>query len=160
MYDYAKNKSKLIDSRGVRLTVGLFEELNDGSSGVKPVFKLSDWRKKYVELADPTGYQAAMELLGDWEHWLLIIKSPSFAPHLAQWNVELEIKLRSEGIKQLLKQCKLPTGISAAKWLAEAGFIERDKRTKKGKQEEEAAARDSKANVAADAKRLGLVSVK
>lgn len=160
MYDYEANKSKLIDSRGVRLTVGLFEELNDGSSAVKPVFKLADWRKTFVETGDPTGYQAALELIGDWEHWQLIAKSPVFAQHLEQWKLEVEAKLRSEGIRQLMKQSKLPTGTAAAKWLAEAGFVERDKRKKGAKQDDDRAAKEAKLNVADDAKRLGLSLIK
>lgn len=155
-YDYEANKSKLIDSRGVRLTAGLFEELND--SGVTPVFKLSDWRKVYVDIADPTGYQAAMALIGDWEHWQLIAKSPAFAPHLEAWNREVEVKLRSDGLKQLIKQSKGPTGTAAARYLAEAGYARGDGRKKKKDSEEVDKA--VRASVAEDAKRLGLTRVK
>lgn len=160
MYDYEANKDKLIDARGVRLTVGLFEELNRGDTGIVPVFTLADWRKRYVAVGDPTGYAAALELIGDWEHWLLIARSPAFALHLVQWNLEVEAKLRSEGMRQLMKQSRLPTGTAAAKWLAEAGFVERDKRKKGAKKEEEQVSREARASVSDDAKRLGLVAVK
>jgi hypothetical protein len=156
MMDYESIKHLVVDHRGIRLTVGLFEELNDGTSAVKPCFKLSDWRKVYVAAGDPTGYKAAMELLGDWEHWLLIIKSPSFSPHLEQWNKELEVKLRSEAVAQLVKQSKLPTGTAAAKWLADSGFTSKvDKRKKQA--EEPGKVRE---NISEDAARLGLVRVK
>lgn len=156
MFDYEKNKALVTDSKGQRLTVGLFEELSRDDVTAKPAFLLSDWRKKYVELSDPTGYQAAMELLGDWDHWQLLCENKRFAEHLAKWNLEVEAKLRSAGVVQLMKQSKGPQGTAAARWLAEAGFVERDKRKKKDKAEEEAMSKEVKTRTNDDAKRLGL----
>ena len=154
--DYEANKHRLLSSSGQRLTTQLFEELARDDVAAKPVFKLSDWRKRYVEIGDPTGYDAAMELLGDWEHWLLLCKAPGFAAALAEWNAELEQKMKSSAIKQLVKQSRLPTGTAAAKWLAEQGG-----KPRRGKpQEADDDGKEAKGKVNDDAKRLGLVRVK
>jgi hypothetical protein len=156
LFDYEANKDKLLSSSGQRLTTQLFEELARGDVAAKPVFKLSDWRKKYVEIADPTGYEAAMELLGDWEHWLLLTKAPGFAAALKEWNEEVDVKLRSEGVKQLRKQAKLPTGTAAAKVLAGIeGKKAKPKAEEPGESEKEIKRRTSD-----DARRLGLHAVK
>lgn len=160
MYDYEANRHLLHSANGNKLTTGLFEEFSRDDTTVTPLFKLSDWRKTYVELADPTGYEAAMQLIGSWEHWLALMESPAFRMHVDRWNQEVEVKLRSEALKQLMKQSRLPTGTAAAKFLAEAGFVERDKRKKKDKEQDDAAGKAAKSKVADDAKRLGLSVVK
>ena len=155
-YDYEANKAKLHSSSGQRLTTQLFEELARDDVAAKPVFKLSDWRKVYVEIADPTGYDACEALLGNWEHWLLLCKAPGFAEALKEWNEEVAVKLQSEAMKNLRKQAKLPTGTAAAKVLA--GLGETTKR--KPKVEPEGADREAKQRARDDAKRLGLSVVK
>jgi hypothetical protein len=155
MYDYEANREKLHASNGNKLTTGLFAELiREDVSAATPVFKLSDWHKRYVEIADPTGYEAAMELIGNWEHWLLLCKAPSFAAEKAKWDAEVEAKLRSLAIKELKKQSKLPTGTAAAKLLA--GIEGRKKKEPESKEQEQQA----KARVSDDAKRLGIHRVK
>lgn len=154
-YDYEGNKDRLLSSSGQRLTTQLFEELARDDVAAKPVFKLGEWRQRYVELADPTGYEAALELLGDWDHWLLLTKAPGFAAALAEWNAEVEVKLRSEAIKALRKQAKGPQGTAAAKALA---GIEA-KRGPKPKPEEPEE-KESKRRTSDDAKRIGLSVVK
>ena len=160
MYDYEANRDKLHSSTGHKLTTSLFEELTREDVAAKPVFKLSEWRKVYVDVADPTDYAAALELIGSWDRWLALIESPAFAKEVDKSRLEVEAKLRSEGMKQLMKQARLPTGTAAAKWLAEAGFIERDKRKKKDKQDDEKTLKEAKTKVSEDAKRLGLSLVK
>lgn len=156
-YDYEANKAKLCGPNGVRLTSGLFQELSDNP--LAP-FKLSDWKRRYVEIADPSDYDAAMELIGDWDHWQLLLENRPVAEHINKWRLEVEVKLRSRGIKDMTKHAKQPGGAAAAKWLAEAGFAMRDKRKPKDKEQDDAAAKEAKASVAADAKRLGLTVVK
>lgn len=160
MFDYEVNRDKLHSSNGNKLTTSLFEELARDDVAAKPIFKLSDWRKVYVKLEDPTGYQAALELIGDWEHWCALMASPAFAKEVAKWNAEIEVRLRSHAVLQLVKQSKLPTGTAAAKWLAEAGFATRDKRKTKDKEEDAAASKELRGKVSEDAKRLGLSLVK
>lgn len=159
-FDYEAFKHVLIDTTGRKLTTGLFEELADPASSIKPVFKLADWRKTYVELSDPTEYKAAMVLIGDWEHWQALLTSKPFLAELEQWRREVEVKVRSEAIVEIVKQSKGNKGTMAAKWLAEAGFSPRDKRNKKQREEGDSAEQEAKSKVAEDAKRLGLSLVK
>lgn len=151
-YNYASNADKLIDSTGRRLTVGLFKEFE----GASAPFSLKDWRKVYVEVADPTGYQAAEVLLNNWEHWLLLCANKRFAAELEEWNKEVAIKLSSQAIKQLVGHSKQKHGVAAAKWLAERGYVLKNIKKKKDNEEESALDKEIKRNVAADAARLGL----
>lgn len=165
MYDYDANKAILTDSTGKMLTTGLFEETirKHGSAAPAP-FKLSDWRKTYIRVADPTEYATAMELIGSWEHWLALRANPVLAAHFNEWLQEVEIKLRSSGVKELMKvagRTGSPGAAAAARWLAEGGFIEdRRLRTKDGRKREEEVKKQVQDRTAADAARLGLVAVK
>lgn len=151
-YDYAANKAKLCDVMGRRLTTGLFEELKSADTAAPAVFKLSDWKRVYVEVCDPTGYRAAMVLIGDWDHWLCLVNNPIFKAHLDEWNKEVETVLKSEAICELRRQATLPTGTSAAKYLTEKGYATKEKKAKDQLPEMDRAG--------ADAKRLGLKAVK
>lgn len=153
-YDWEANKHLLCDSTGKRLTIGLFEELADPSTAAKPVFKLEDWRKTYVEIADPSDYKAAMVLIGNWDHWQLLCNTKAFAEHLERWREEVAAKLRSEGVEQLRKQSRQPTGTAAARWLAENGFEPKRGKGRPPKQGEKQT--DDYPRLAYDAKRIGL----
>lgn len=155
-FDYEKYRPVLLDSTGRKLTSGLFEELADPASSVKPVFKLADWRRIYVEIADPTDYQAARVLIGNWDHWEALAANPRFKEHLELWRKEVEVKLRSEAIEHLRKQARTDKGTAAAKWLAERGEAPAKRgRPVKGAPEEP----DHRSAIRDDAKRLGLALV-
>lgn len=159
-FDYEANRHRLIDSRGVRITAGLFKELADGDSSFTPTFSLADWRKTYVEVSDPTDYRAAKVLIGNWDHWLMLMQVARFAEEVKKWRIEVEVKLRSEAILSTIKHSKSIGGTAAAKWLAEGGYTSRDKRKKADKEEEAAIAKETKSKVKDDAERLGLSVVK
>jgi hypothetical protein len=122
--------------------------------GIKPIFKLSEWRQTYVDIADPTDYRAALVLIGDWEHWQwLLSKCEAFAKHVAAWREEVYVKLASEGVAQLRKQAKTDKGAAAARWLADKGFVPKNKgRPPKDKQHEVL----DLGRVTSDLKRLGM----
>lgn len=155
-FDYAAHKPLLCDSLGRRLTTGLFEELADPSTATKPVFKLAEWRKRYVELADPTDYKAAMELIGDWDHWCALVANPVFKAILEDWRKEVVVKLKSEALIELRKRAKTENGTAAAKYLAEMGD-EKKKTVSRTTRNNKAVEED---RVAADAARIGLKAVK
>lgn len=153
-YDWEGNKASLTDSTGKRLTTGLFKELADPSSAARPIFTLEEWRVVYVELADAGEYAAAMALIGNWEHWQALLRSPPFMVELEKWRVEVAAKLQSEGIAHLRRQARTDKGVAAAKWLAERGFEE--KQRGRPRKEQPQAQSDSH-QVGRDARRLGLV---
>jgi hypothetical protein len=156
MFDYKKNKHLVCDSTGRRLTAGLFIEWDNPTAP----FSLKEWRETYVRISDPTGYKAAMELIGDWEHWQLLEANKRFATELEDWNKQVAVKLSSEAIESLVAHSKEKHGVAAAKWLAEHGFVlKNNKRRKEQQESEDSLDKEIKKNVAADAKRLGLTVV-
>jgi len=160
MHDYAANKSKYVTAGGKRMTTGLFFETARGDMELPPLFSLQEWRKKYVSMEDPTGYAQAMELLGDWEHWLLLRTSSTLKPYFDSWDREVEIRLRSKAIANMVKHSRTEKGQTSAKWLAEAGFKvsgeKVDKRLKQNRESEEDIKREVSARVKDDMERLGL----
>lgn len=159
-FDYETIRSKVIDSYGRRVVLALFSEFSS-KSGFEPIWSLyKDWKPIYLEAEDPTEYEAAMRLIGDYEHWLLIRNHPRLSSIFDKWAVELEIKLRSKAIKKLVIHSASPNGTTAAKWIAEGGFVMRDKRTKKGKEVEEEVKQELSARVTEDMERLGISVVK
>lgn len=152
-YDYEANKDKMVDSTGRRLSSGLFKEL---SGDPNAPFEARAWRKTYVQLSDPTEYKAAMELIGDWEHWKFLRANPVVAKMLDDWKQEVATKLKSEAIKNMKDLAKTEKGAAAARWLAEGSFETRKVgRPRKDKEVEESSGRPT-----ADAKRLGITVVK
>lgn len=85
---------------------------------------LEDWRRRFVSTADPTEYQAAIELVGTWKEWQSFKKQwKEFRDViLIEWLAEVEIKLRSESIRNLTIQAMDSKGAAAAKWLAEGKY--------------------------------------
>ena len=85
---------------------------------------LGIWRDKFVEIADPTEYRAAKELVGSWEEWQRFKKEwKEFRDIiLIEWLAEVEVKLRSEAISNLCIQAVDTKGAAAAKWIAEGGY--------------------------------------
>ena len=128
-YDF--DRTNFVDNRGYALTQGLFWELRHPDYPATFTLKEQDMVKKgvtyyslkkiYLEIADITEYEFAMEVFGSWDHWLKIQKSGTIMEYVNQWRVELEIKLRSQAIKAM-KTVALEggdKGISSAKWIAE-----------------------------------------
>jgi hypothetical protein len=118
---------------------GLFKQYN--KEGTED---LDHWREVFVEMCDPTGYAAALELCGSWKEWNRIVNDwAEFKDAiLPDWVAEVEIKLRSASISALAAEA---TGAgkgsgAAARWLAEGRYIQKK------------AGRPSKAQVAHAAK--------
>lgn len=162
---------KFKDSRGRWRTQSLFLEQSYASTSTDaPMYTLSaedkdglpSFRRLYLELADPTDYKPATELLGGWEHWKALVKSEWFTAYLKELHEELNIKLRSEGIATLRKNMKVSDKpVPAARYFADGTF--KDKRTagRPTKAEKTAAAHEMAAiekRLEDDAKRLGLVN--
>lgn len=61
------------------------------------------FQKRYIEAGDPTGYRAAMNLLGSWKHWEKIRDRPWMKPHVAAWNAEIVASLNAKGLETFVK---------------------------------------------------------
>lgn len=99
---------------------------------IEPIFtlykehpKYISARKTFVELGDPTGYKWAMKYLGDYEHWIYLMKSPWFREAYETWMNELNQKQLSEAI-EVIKDIALSgdskSALPAARYLAEQGW--------------------------------------
>lgn len=83
-------------------------------------------KRLFVECGDPTEYQFAITYLGGWAHWKrLCEKTKALHPYIEEWREELEIKMRSEGIRAMAEFATQEKGMQAAKWLAEKGWSDK-----------------------------------
>lgn len=79
-------------------------------------------RKQYLLLEDPTEYEIATRYFESWTHWKKVRESSKIKPHIDEWREELEVKLRSKGVKGIYT--KMEDGdYQASKWLAEKGWV-------------------------------------
>lgn len=134
---------------------------------IEPVFTFFDTKKGYIngqetflELGDPTGYAWALKYLGDYNHWVRLMKTSWFPEVVAVWKEHLATKLRSDA---LWKVREIASGdstqaLAAAKYLAEEGWI----KSTKGRPSQEAINKELKQLTKAaqaeddDAVRIGL----
>lgn len=98
---------------------------------------LESIKRLYLECEDPTEYQFATNHLGGWSHWKrLCEKTTRLHPYIEEWREELEVKLRSQGVRQMANIAMTDKGQQAAKWLAEKGWSDK-KRGAPSKEEKE-----------------------
>jgi hypothetical protein len=128
------DKSKLKTANGIPLTQGLFLEIGYGEFSV---FTLKDedyeykgvlypsLKRLYLEMEDIGEYEFATTYLLGWQHWQRLCSNKAVLAHIEVWRDELELKLRSRAIKQIIKKSVFETGINASKFLAEKGWEKR-----------------------------------
>lgn len=130
---------------------------------------LVNFRKAYVQLGDPSGYQMAQRYLEDYDHWRLLMRSPWFKAAKVLWDEELDAKLSSEGMQAIREladggeHVPVATQLSAAKYLADKTFRKAPSVASRGRPSKEEVAGNLKqataetADTAADAARIRLV---
>lgn len=102
-----------------RPTKGKFKQFSDEGTE-----DLDHWRSVFVNMADPTEYEPALHLAGSWAEWQRMKKEwPEFRDKiLIEWLAEVEVKLRSEAIRQVCIHSRADNGAAAAKWVAEGKY--------------------------------------
>jgi hypothetical protein len=123
-------REQLKDEIGNFRTLSLFLETNVTSHTALFTLKDDDYEKDgvqylslkrlYLSYDDPTEWEFVMAVFGNWRHWQRIIGNKILFSYIEQWRDEQEIKLRSKGIKSLVRMSKDKD--SAAKWLAEGAW--------------------------------------
>jgi len=85
---------------------------------------LDEWRSTFVSVCDPTEYEAGIQLTGSWGEWQRIKREwPEFRDKiLIDWLAEVEVKLRSQAVREICVQARDPKGTAAAKWIAEGKY--------------------------------------
>ena len=161
-------KSKYTDKMGRFMTRSLFIETilrEQVQKGIKPMYSLTGVKgftnihQLYLDTCDPTGYTFAIEAFESWDHFTYLSSLAWFRKYLASWEAELEVKLRSEGLKALMHTATTEgsRGTTAAKYIADAGW-----KTKRGRPSKEEVEREQKQqarikeDLGDDAKRMNL----
>lgn len=151
------DKTKFRDGSGKRVVLQLFKEFARVDVKFKPVYSLEEVKQVFLDCRDPSEYDVAMKVVGDWEHWEEIRNHPLIKPHVEKWHKELEVKLRSEAIKQMVSHSKQPGGTAAAKWLADKGYASEGVKKGVGRpKKEEVIPTPSLGRIAGDMARLGI----
>jgi len=113
--------NKFKDTVGRFRTVSLFKE-----TSLPPreyvIYTMQEARILFVECEDPTGYKFATEYLGGWKHWLALKRSTKVNEFILEWEEELEVKLRSKAILNMLKLSDGDKGYQANKFLIDGGW--------------------------------------
>jgi hypothetical protein len=152
------DRTKFLDGSGKRVILQLFKEFARPDVKFKPLYTLQEWKDVFLDCRDPSEYQPAQLLLGDWEHWLEVRNHVLIKPHVDKWQAELEVKLRSEAIQQIKSHAKQPGGTAAAKWLADKGYAEEGVKKPLGRpKKEEVALPPIPSRIAGYMARLGIV---
>lgn len=132
--------------------LSLFSEYSRGE--YTPLWSLrKDWKAIYLEVADPTEYETAMCLIGDWEHYSLIRNHPKIKPVMDAWAEEVAIKLKSAAFRKLEKLSNTPNGTAAAKYISEGQFFGKGRKAKQITEEKQSKISE---RISEDMERLGL----
>lgn len=149
----AYRNSPFHDDQGKLLLRKLFYEMTlagEDKAKVKYTLKEFDHEgypslyKLYLAVGDPTEYQFATSYFHNFDHWERLTSTKWFAPLIAKWRKELELKIRSAALARLLAEGKSTSknAFQANKYLLEKGWLEKDSK-----------GRPSKDQVIAEAKR-------
>ncbi len=168
---YPHLKSEFKDAMNRYKTQSLFREFY--IADIEPVYclseedpkgKLPSLKKLYMEIADPTEYEFAMQAFGSWKHWLKIKSAKVIQPWIEDWPMELEVKIRSEGIRKVIQESSSgKSTFNAAKYLANGEWNKASKRGRPSKEEierERKIAAKLDAEFSEDAQRIGLRVIK
>ena len=166
MFDFEANRHLLFDKFHKPIVTGLFKELADARVGDKFVlFSLKEWKEVYLQHRDPTGYKAAVELIGSWKHWQTMLRNARFREVVQEWTAELDILLEAEALQHLRSQAA-NGNTTAAKFLAKKEYKEdsanvlKNKRGRPTKETpkdlQDAIDDETHATISADMERLGL----
>lgn len=120
--------------------------------------------KIYIGMEDPTEYEFAMSVFGDFSVWENLCNLSWFKAHHNQMQKELVLKLKARTVKGMINDLNQGTAsYNAQKYLADAGYLEGNskKRGRPSKDELDGALKEAARNEADtkdDATRIGLIN--
>lgn len=126
------DKKKFLDVRGRPLTQSLFLEI--GYNVDYAVYTLKDYdheyngviypslKRLYLAHEDPIEYDFANTYLYSWEQWQKLEKNRVVAPHIEKWRFELQLKLSSQAVRDIISSTEDEGGFQARKYVAERAW--------------------------------------
>lgn len=133
--DFMIDKTTLVDTMGRPLTQSLFLEIGYSEYAVYSLKEFDhqyngkiypSLKRLYLKEEDPTEYAFAEKYLLGWQHWKRLCENKQIAKHIDEWREELELKIRSQAIRDMQNLCASESGnYSAAKFLADRGWEKR-----------------------------------
>ena len=126
------DKSRLVDSNGRPITQSLFLEI--GYNAESAVFTFNDADKEYkgntyyslkklfLEHEDTVEYDFATTYLLGWKHWVRLNENKVLSKHFQEWREELELRIRSQAVRDIIDMTAVEKSFQAAKWLADRGW--------------------------------------
>lgn len=129
------DKSKMYDSMGRPLTQSLFLEVGYSEFAIYTLKEFDheyngkvypSLKQLFLKTEDPTEYEFANKYLIGWQHWKRLNENKLLAKHFEEWREELELRLRSQAVRDMQNLCASESGnYSAAKFLADRGWEKR-----------------------------------
>lgn len=135
MAGFKPTREMLLDNQGRPLTQALFLEL--GYNTEFAVYTLKDWdheyngklypslKQLYTQFEDVIEYDFANTYLLGWKHWQRICNNKALTPYVEEWRLELEMKLRSQAVKDIIDMTADEKSFQAKKWIVDKGWDKR-----------------------------------
>lgn len=126
------DKKKFLDNRGRPLTQSLFLEI--GYNVDYAIYTLKDYdheyngvvypslKRLYLAHEDPVEYDFASTYLYSWEQWQRLCENKLVASHIEQWRTELQLKLSSQAVRDIIASTEEEGGFQARKYVAERAW--------------------------------------
>jgi len=156
--EFKPDKKKFVDSMGRPITQSLFIETSYDPEVA--VYSLKDYdfeyegvlfpslKRLYLQMEDVVEYEFATTYLLSWTQWQRICSNKLFKSNIEAWREELELKIRSQAVRDIIDMTADEKSFQAAKWLADKGW---DKR-KAGRPSKEELAHEKKVQSTLDDK--------
>lgn len=97
--------------------------------------KYTNLHKAYLEMEDVTEWNFANKYFANWDHWVMICNSSTLKPYVEKWRKELEIKLRSRALQEIIMvaQDGGNRSFEANKFLVGSGWMSQDEKKEAAK---------------------------
>lgn len=153
---------QLHSNQGHRLTRSLFKETAKAYD--EPIMTLARQPKEglvqlapiFIEMVtdDPSEYEFALHVFGNFAHWKLISESTWMQPYLEEWRMEADVRRKSSAFRRICSEAKDGgrSSYQAAKYLVEEPW--KDKRNPKTKETHQASNEKAVAGIKDDVLRM------
>lgn len=105
-----------------------------------PIYTLKDQDKEfqgktylslyrlYMETSDLTEYDFATQYLESWDQWVQLTSKGWFKPYIERWRTELELKLKCEALRRMIKEAVEggKNSYNANKFIVERGWVPKE----------------------------------